>query len=120
MIIRDGDTSIVGNRELFHFSSSRFRISADDRVARLENGRPRPRTKTLLSYVEATGRFHLRLVVRHAAWPGWSRRVARPVRRSPKGGGGTRAPKIISCWRGRRGSLRRRFRVPTFLPHKSA
>jgi hypothetical protein len=28
IMIRDGDTSIVGNRELFHFSSSRFRMSA--------------------------------------------------------------------------------------------
>jgi hypothetical protein len=37
------------------------------RVARLENGHPSPSTKTLLSYVKATGRFHVRLVVTHAA-----------------------------------------------------
>jgi hypothetical protein len=66
-MIRDGDTSIVGNCELFHFSSGRFRMSAGGRVARLENGHPPPSSKTLLSYAEATGRFHGRLVVRHAA-----------------------------------------------------
>ncbi|MGB6400918.1 MAG: hypothetical protein WBF73_35355 [Bradyrhizobium sp.] len=62
IIIRDYDTSIVGNRELFHFLSSRFRRSAGGRVARLENGHPLPSTKTLLSYAKATGsRFHVRL-----------------------------------------------------------
>jgi len=50
----------VGNRELFHFSSSRFRMSAGGGV-QLENGHPLPHTRTLLSYAEAIRRFHERL-----------------------------------------------------------
>jgi hypothetical protein len=49
-----------------NFSTFNQPFSNVRRVARPENGHPPPRTRTLLSYAEATGRFHVRLVVTHA------------------------------------------------------
>jgi hypothetical protein len=60
---------IVGNPRTFALFRQPFSNvrGARGRVARPKNGHPLPSNKTLLSYVKATGRFHLRPVVRHAA-----------------------------------------------------
>jgi hypothetical protein len=118
IIIRDGDTSIVGNRELFHFSSSRFRMSA---------GRQGCPTGERPPAAEHQDTAELRQGDRQVS-PAARGDACRVARMEPNGSRDQSAvarranarPKVISCRTGRHGSLRRRLRAPTFQPNKSA